>query len=206
MNQEVKDLNNKKLGTIKLSESIFGQKNRADILHQVVRWQLAKRRSGSHKTKGISEISGTTRKPWRQKGTGRARAGSLRAPQFRGGATIFGPVVRSHAFKLPKKVRTLGLKVALSNKVRSGDLIVVNSLDLDSAKTKTLVASMDKMGMRSVLFVDADNMSDKFMQAAANIDNVSALPHVGLNVYDILRRDKLVITKAAIESLEKRLK
>ncbi len=205
MKQDIKDLNNKKVGDVSLSEEVFGLKDRPDILHQVVRWQLAKKRSGNHSSKGISDIRGTTRKPWRQKGTGRARAGSLRSPQFRGGAVIFGPVVRSHAFKLPKKVRALGLKIALSNKVREGNLVIVNSLDLKSPKTATLVNQIKSFGS-SILFVDADEIDHNFSCAASNIGDITTLPNQALNVYDIMRRDKLVITKAAIESLEKRLK
>ena len=205
MKCDVKDLNNKKVGNVELSSEVFGQKDRPDILHQIVRWQLAKRQAGTHSTKGISQIRGTTRKPWRQKGTGRARAGSLRSPQFRGGAVIFGPVVRKHAFKLPKKVRALGLKVALSNKVRDGELIIVNNLKCKSPKTNDLQSQAKSFGV-SILFVDTDKFDDNFLHAAANIGDISALPFMALNVYDILRRDKLVITKAAIESLEEKLK
>ncbi len=205
MKCDVKDLNNKKVGNVELSSEVFEQKDRPDILHQIVRWQLAKKQAGTHSTKGISQIRGTTRKPWRQKGTGRARAGSLRSPQFRGGAVIFGPVVRKHAFKLPKKVRALGLKVALSNKVRAGDLIVVNNLNCKSPKTKDLQSQAKSFGA-TILFVDTDKFDDNFLHAAANIGDISALTFMALNVYDILRRDKLVITKAAIESLEERLK
>jgi large subunit ribosomal protein L4 len=172
----------------------------------VVQWQLAKRRSGNHKTKGISEISGTGKKPWKQKGTGRARAGSLRQPQMRGGATIFGPVVRDHSHSLPKKVRALGLKCALSAKQEAGELIVLDSFDLKSNKTKDFLSIMTKLELKSALFVDADAINDKLVNATSNVIGVDVLPHQGLNVYDILRRDKLVMTKAALEKVESRLK
>lgn len=206
MKYEITNFESKKVGTIELSDEIFGVPERRDILHRVVNWQLAKRRAGTHKTKGVSDISGTTRKPWRQKGTGRARAGSLRSPQFRGGAVIFGPVVRDHAYKLPKKVRALGLKAALSAKLRSGELIIVESFDLAAAKTKELLKKLTSMGVKSGLFVDGDEVNQNFAKAAMNLIGVDVLPHQGLNVYDILRREKLVLTKAAIELLEKRLK
>ncbi len=206
MKIDVKDIQNKTVASVTLSEEVFGLPERKDILHRVVRWQLAKRRSGNHKTKTISEVSGTGKKPWRQKGTGRARAGSLRNPIMRGGACVFGPVVRDHSHDLPKKIRALGLKTALSGKYKSGELVVVDSLDLKSNKTKDLVKILENFGFKSALFIDADQVNVNFACAASNIVGIDALPHQGLNVYDILRRDNLILTKAAIEKVEGRLK
>jgi len=206
MKLDVKSLLNKKVGQIELSDDVFGVEMREDILARVVNWQLAKRRSGNHKTKGISEIRGTTKKPWNQKGTGRARAGSLRAPQMRGGAIIFGPHVRDHSHKLPKKVRNLGLKVALSGKLKEGKLIVVDSLDLQSNKTKDAAVAFDNMSLKSALFVDTDSISEGFSNAIGNLYGFDALPQQGLNVYDILKKDVLVLTQSTVEQIEKRLK
>jgi large subunit ribosomal protein L4 len=206
MKIDVKDIQNKTVASVTLSEEVFGLPERKDILHRVVRWQLAKRRSGNHKTKTISEVSGTGKKPWRQKGTGRARAGSLRNPIMRGGATIFGPVVRDHGHDLPKKVRALGLKTALSVKHKAGSLVVIDSLDLKSNKTKDLAKLLENFGFKSALFIDADQINENFACAVSNIIGIDALPHQGLNVYDILRRENLILTKAAIEKVEGRLK
>lgn len=193
------------VGTIDLADDVFGLEQRSDILARVVHWQLAKRRSGNHKTKGISDIQGTTKKPYKQKGTGNARQGSLRSPQFRGGAVIFGPVVRDHGYALPKKVRKLGLKTALSTKAAEGKLIVVENLG-SVAKTKELASTFQKNGWTSVLFIDGVEPAVDFSRAARNIKNIDVLPQQGANVYDILRRDTLVLTRAAVESLEARLK
>lgn len=206
MKLDVINLDNKKAGSVELADDVFGLEVRGDILHRVVTWQLAKRRAGTHKTKGISEISGTTRKPWRQKGTGRARQGSMRATQFRGGATVFGPVVRDHGFKLPKKVRRLALKTALSAKAKDGKLVVLDSTAVDSPKTKDLVKRLEALGWNSVLVVDGAEVNDNFRRAASNIPNVDVLPSQGANVYDILRRETLVLTKEAVQALEERLK
>src|SRR5258706_9019349 len=205
MQIKVKNLKAEDVGTLELADEVFGLEARIDILARVVDWQLAKRRAGTHKTKGISEISGTTKKPYRQKGTGRARQGSLRSPQFRGGARIFGPVVRDHAYDLPKKVRKLGLKTALSVKQAEGKLIVVDSLG-ESAKTKELAQVFAKLGWTSVPVIDGPEIHDGVRRAAANLKGVDLLPQQGANVYDILRRDTLVLTKAAVEHLEARLK
>jgi large subunit ribosomal protein L4 len=172
----------------------------------MVNWQLAKRRAGTHKTKGISDVSGTTRKPHRQKGTGRARQGSLRSPQFRGGAVIFGPVVRSHAHDLTKKVRRLALKTVLSSKQADGKLVILDAARTQAAKTKALAGKLDKLGWRSVLVIDGPELDDNFCRAAANIPGVDVLPQQGANVYDILRRDILVLTRDAVQHLEARLK
>jgi large subunit ribosomal protein L4 len=206
MKVKIKNLDAKDIGEIDLSEEVFGLKPRPDLLARVVNWQLSKRRSGNHKTKGISEIQGTTRKPFAQKGGGRARQGSLRSPQFRGGARIFGPVVRSHEFDLPKKVRKLGLRTALSTKVAEGKLIVLDSAELAEGKTKLLVQRLSALGLTSVLFIDGEQVNTSFALAARNIPLVDVLPEMGANVYDILRRDTLVLTKAAVERLEARLK
>jgi large subunit ribosomal protein L4 len=205
MKLTVRNLDNQEVGDIELAEEVFGLPVRRDILARVVNWQLAKRRAGTHKTKGISDISGTTKKPYKQKGTGRARQGSLRSPQFRGGAVIFGPVVRSHEFDLQKKVRRLGLKTALSAKQAEGKLVVVDEARLDEAKTKALRARFDALGWASVLIIDGA-VNESFARAARNLPKVDVLPQQGANVYDILRRDTLVLTRAAVQQLEARLK
>jgi large subunit ribosomal protein L4 len=205
MKLTVRNLDNQEVGDIELAEEVFGVPVRRDILARVVNWQLAKRRAGTHKTKGISDISGTTKKPYKQKGTGRARQGSLRSPQFRGGAVIFGPVVRSHEFSLQKKVRRLGLKTALSAKQAEGKLIVVEEARLDDAKTKALRTRFDALGWGSVLIIDGA-VNESFARAARNLPKVDVLPEQGANVYDILRRDTLVLTRAAVQQLEARLK
>jgi large subunit ribosomal protein L4 len=206
MKVSVKTLDNKDAGEIELSDAVFGLPVREDLLHRAVNWQLAKRRAGTHKTKGVSEISGTTKKPFRQKGTGRARQGSTRSPQFRGGAVIFGPVVRDHGFDLPKKVRRLALKTALSAKASTGKLIVLDAAAADSHKTKALAAKLAALGLDSVLFIDGEAVNDSFALAARNLPRVDVLPSQGANVYDILRRDTLVLTRNAVEQLEARLK
>jgi large subunit ribosomal protein L4 len=206
MKLKVHSLDNKEVGDIELADEVFGVPVRRDILARVVNWQLAKRRAGTHKAKGISDISGTTAKPYKQKGTGRARQGSRRSPQFRGGAVIFGPVVRSHEFGLQKKVRRLGLKTALSAKQAEGKLIVIDAATLAEAKTKALRAQFDVLGWDSVLIIDGATVDEGFARAARNIPKVDVLPQQGANVYDILRRDTLVLTRAAAEALEARLK
>ena len=205
MKLTVKSLDNKDVGDIELADDVFGVPIRRDILARVVNWQLAKRRAGTHKTKGISDISGTTAKPYKQKGTGRARQGSRRSPQFRGGATIFGPVVRSHEFGLQKKVRKLGLKTALSAKQAEGKLVVIDQASLAEAKTKALRSRFETLGWESVLIIDGA-VDEGFAKAARNLPKVDVLPTQGANVYDILRRDTLVLTRAAVEQLEARLK
>jgi large subunit ribosomal protein L4 len=209
MKLKVTDISNKAVGEVEIDDAvfadIFGRTVRKDILARVVNWQLAKRRSGNHKTKEIGDISGTTKKPYAQKGTGNARQGSLRSPQFRGGATIFGPVVRSHAHDLPKKVRTLGLKNALSAKHKDGKLVVWGETSANG-KTKELAAQFKKLGWGSVLVIDGPEVNEQFAKAARNIPNVDVLPQQGANVYDILRRDTLVLTKGAMEHLVERLK
>ena len=202
----VRNLDNQEVGDIELADAVFGLPVRRDILARVVNWQLAKRRAGTHKAKGVSDISGTSKKPYKQKGTGRARQGSLRSPQFRGGAVIFGPVVRSHAFDLQKKVRRLGLKTALSAKQAEGKLIVIDTAKLDEAKTKALRARFDALGWESVLIIDGTTLDEGFARAARNLPRVDVLPQQGANVYDILRRDTLVLTREGVQQLEARLK
>ncbi|MDQ0474307.1 50S ribosomal protein L4 [Labrys wisconsinensis] len=193
-------------GSVELSDEIFALEPRADILQRVVRWQLAKRQAGTHKTLGRSEINRTKKKLYKQKGTGGARHGAASAPQFRGGGRAFGPVVRSHAHDLPKKVRALGLKHALSAKAKEQQLIVVDQATLSEAKTKALKETFSKRGLANVLIVDGAAVDANFALAARNIPNVDVLPVQGINVYDILRRDSLVLTKAAVEALEARFK
>jgi large subunit ribosomal protein L4 len=206
MKLSVKNLDNKSVGDIDLADEVFGVPVRKDILARMVNWQLAKRRAGTHKTKGVSDIQGTTKKPWRQKGTGRARQGSLRSPQFRGGAVIFGPVVRSHAFDLQKKVRRLALKTALSAKQAEGKLVVLEDAALAEPKTAKLAKRFEKLGWNSVLIIGGPVLDENFARAARNLPQVDVLPQQGANVYDILRRDTLVLTRDAVQHLEARLK
>ncbi|HYL34245.1 MAG TPA: 50S ribosomal protein L4 [Stellaceae bacterium] len=206
MKLAVKSLDNKAAGDIEVADDIFGLPVRKDILARMVQWQLAKRRAGTHKTKGISDISGTTKKPWKQKGTGRARQGSLRSPQFRGGAVIFGPVVRSHEYGLQKKVRRLALKTALSAKQAEGKLVVLDSAKVKDAKTSALAKSFAKLGLASALIIDGATLDESFARAARNLPGIDVLPQQGANVYDIMRRDTLVLTRDAVQALEARLK
>lgn len=206
MKQNIVNLDNQNVGSIELADNVFGAEVREDILSRVVNWQLANRRTGTHKTKTIAEVSGTTKKPYKQKGTGNARQGSLRATQFRGGGIVFGPVVRSHAQDLPKKIRQMGMRCALSAKAKNGKLVIVDSLTMAEAKTKDLLAKMNKLGLESVLFIGGETIDANFKLSANNIVNVDVLPQQGANVYDILRRDTLVLTKDAAENLEARLK
>lgn len=206
MKCDVITMDNKSVGSIELADGVFGMPVRKDIIARMVNWQLAKKRAGTHKTKGISDISGSTAKPWRQKGTGRARAGSRRSTQFRGGQTVFGPVVRDHGFKLQKKVRRLALCSALSSKQAEGKLIVVDEAKLKEAKTSGLAGQLDKLGWASVLVIDGPEVDANFKRAVSNLPGVDVLPQQGINVYDILRRDLLVLTKDAVKHLEERLK
>ena len=206
MKSKVINLDNKAAGEIELSADVFGVDVRKDLLTRAVNWQLAKRRAGTHKVKTRGEISGSTRKPWRQKGTGRARQGSLRSTQFRGGATVFGPTPRDHAHRLQKKVRKLALKSALSAKQSDGKLIILDEATLKAPKTKELAGRLDKLGWRNVLIVGGAEIDGNFARAAANIPDLDVLPSQGANVYDILRRDTLVLTREAVQNLEARLK
>jgi large subunit ribosomal protein L4 len=201
----IKTLENKEAGSIELDESVFGVEVRADILHRMVHYQLNKRRSGNHKTKGISDVSGTGKKPYGQKGTGRARFGTLRAPQYVGGATVFGPVVRSHATELPKKQRVLALKTALSSKVASGKLVILDAATAKAPKTKDMIAKMKSLGLGSALIVCGEELDHNFSLSTRNIPLIDVMSSDGANVYDILRHDTLVLTKEAVENLTKRL-
>ena len=205
MKLDVITLDNGAAGSVELSETVFGAEVRHDIVHRMVNWQLAKRRSGNHKTKTVSEIRGSTAKPWRQKGTGRARAGTTRATQFRGGATVFGPVVRDHAHRLPRKVRRLAMRSVLSDKQAGGRLAILDDAALEAPKTRELAARLAALGWSNVLIVTGPEVDSNFARAAANLPNVDVLPQQGANVYDIMRRDMLVLTRAAAEHLQERL-
>jgi large subunit ribosomal protein L4 len=206
MKLDVVNLDAKTVGSVELDASVFGVEVRRDILTRMVNYQLAKRRSGNHKTKQIWEVSGTTKKPYAQKGTGRARQGSLRSAQFRGGGVIFGPVVRSHAHDMPKKVRVLALKTALSAKAAEGKLVVLEKAATGSLKTKDLSAQLTKLNLLNALFIDGQAVDRNFALASRNLPFIDVLPSQGANVYDILRRDTLVLTKDGLEALEARLK
>jgi len=206
MKIDVVNLEAQNVGSVELADEVFGVEVRRDILARMVNYQLAKRRAGTHKTKQIWEVSGTTKKPFKQKGSGNARQGSLRSAQFRGGGVIFGPVVRSHAHDLPKKVRALALKVALSAKVAEGKLVILEKAAVVSPKTKELLARLTKLNLANALFIDGAELDLNFALASRNLPHVDVLPSQGANVYDILRRDTLVLTKDAVLALEARLK
>jgi large subunit ribosomal protein L4 len=206
MKTDVQTLEAKKAGTVDLADHIFGLEPRADILHRMVQWQLAKRQAGTHKTKGRSEINRTKKKVYKQKGTGNARHGSRRPGIFVGGGKAFGPVVRSHAIDLPKRVRALALRHALSSKAKASELVVIDKTELSDPKTKKLKAQFEKLGLENALIIDGAEVNRNFALAARSLINIDVLPVQGINVYDILRRRKLVLTKAAVEALEARFK
>jgi len=206
MELNVKTLEGKDAGKVSLSDAIFGLEPREDIIARVIRWQLAKKRQGTHKAQGRAEVSRTGAKMYKQKGTGRARHHSARAPQFRGGGKAHGPVVRSHEHDLPKKVRALGLRLALSAKFKAEDVIILDNLVAADAKTKALAGAFETLGLTNALFIGGAELDSNFKLAAANIPNIDVLPVQGINVYDILRRGKLVLSKAAVEALEERFK
>lgn len=206
MKADVTTLDAGSAGSVELPDAVFGLDPRKDILQRMVNYQLAKRQQGTHKTKGRSEVTGTTRKFVNQKGSGGARHGNRKVPQFRGGGKAFGPVVRSHAIDLPKKVRALALKHALSSKVKEDNLIILDEAKMAAPKTAQLRALFGKLGLKSALVIGGSELDVNFALAARNIPLVDVLPAQGINVYDILRRDKLVLTKAALESLEARFK
>ncbi|QGA56046.1 50S ribosomal protein L4 [Brucella sp. 458] len=206
MDLTITTLEGKDVGKVKLNEEIFGLDPRDDILQRVVRWQLARRQQGSHKAQGRGDVSRTGSKMYKQKGTGRARHHSARAPQFRGGGQAHGPVVRNHDHDLPKKVRALGLRHALSAKAKASDLIIIDDLASTDAKTKQLVSQFAKLGLENALLIGGAEIDANFQRAASNIPNIDVLPVQGINVYDILRRGKLVLSKAAVEALEERFK
>ena len=206
MDRKVTTLDGTADGSIALPDEIFCLEPRADILQRMIRWQLAKRQAGTHKSKTRGEIRMTSAKAYKQKGTGRARHGNKAAPQFRGGGKAFGPVVRSHAHDLPKKVRALALKLALSAKVRDDKLIVLAEATAKEPKTKALAESFRTLGLANALIIDGAALEDNFRLAARNIPEIDLLPVQGINVYDIMRRDTLVLTKAAVEALTERFK
>ena len=206
MKLAVKTIENKDAGEITLDKSIFGVEVRQDLIHRMINYQLAKRRSGTHKAQTRNEVSGTGKKPWRQKGTGRARAGDLKRTQDRGGAVVHGPVVRSHAIDMPKKLRKLALKVALSAKAKEGKLIILDEARAKDHKTKPMAANISKFGFNSALIVGGQEIDVNFARAMANLPRIDVLPSQGANVYDIIRRDVLVLTKDAVNDLTEKLK
>ncbi|MDK4702573.1 50S ribosomal protein L4 [Agrobacterium rhizogenes] len=206
MEFNVKTLEGKDAGKVSLSDAIFGLEPREDILARVIRWQLAKKQQGTHQAKGRADVARTGAKMYKQKGTGRARHHSARAPQFRGGGKAHGPVARSHEHDLPKKVRALGLRHALSAKFKAEDVIVIDNLVATEAKTKALAGAFETLGLTNALFIGGAELDSNFKLAAQNIPNIDVLPVQGINVYDILRRGKLVLSKAAVEALEERFK
>ena len=204
--KSVKLFNTTAEASIEGDSTVFDSVVRKDIMSTVVRWQLAKRQTGNHKTLERNEVSGSCRKPHKQKGTGRARLGDMKAPQIRGGGIAFGPHPRSHAFDVPKKVRKLALRSALSCKVKEGKLFVMSSFKFEDAKTKSLQAAVDAQGWKSVLFIDGDSVEQSLKLASSNLHKIHVLPTVGANVFDILKRDVIVLSKEAVEKLEARLK
>jgi large subunit ribosomal protein L4 len=206
MKLDITTLEGKNAGSVDLNDTIFGLDPRADLLARCVRWQLAKRQAGTHAVKNRSDIDRTTKKIYKQKGTGGARHGAASAPQFRGGGRAFGPQVRSHAHDLPKKVRALALRHALSSKVKDASLIIVDDVQLSEPKTRALIEQFGKLGLANALIIGGAEIQANFQRAARNIPNIDVLPVQGINVYDILRREKLVLTKAAVDALEARFK
>lgn len=206
MQVAVQTLDNTAAGSIDLADAVFNLETvKPEIVARVVQWQLDKRRAGTHKTKGISDVSGTTKKPFKQKGGGRARQGSLRSPQFRGGGIIFGPVVRDHGYRLNKKERRLGLCMALTDKTKAGNLIVVDEIPATLTKTKELAAKLKAMDVGNALFVLSDDAHAQFLRLARNIPHINVLPPQGANVYDVVRHAKLIVSKAAAAQLQERL-
>lgn len=206
MDINVTTLDGKASGKISVSDEIFGLEPRADLIQRMVRYQLAKRRAGTHDVKNRSEITATGKKMYNQKGTGKARHSTPKAPQFRGGGRAFGPTPRDHAFDLPKKVRALALRHALSAKKASDQIIIVDDLSSKAAKTKALRTKLAKLGLNNALFIGGAELDKNFSLAARNIPHLDVLPVQGINVYDILRRETLVLSKSAVEALEARFK
>ncbi len=206
MKLDVIKLDAGKSGSIDLDDAIFGLEPRADILHRVVRWQRSRTQAGTHSTLGKSDVSYSTAKIYRQKGTGGARHGSKKAPIFRHGGVYKGPQPRSHAHDLPKKFRALGLKHALSAKAQAGQLVILEAANMAEAKTAILAKQAKELGWKRVLIIDGADVDANFAMAARNIEGIDVLPTMGANVYDILKRDTLVITRAGVEALEARLK
>jgi len=206
MEVKVTSLDGKESGSVTLSDAIFSLEPRTDLIHRCVVWQLAKRRSGTHEVKNRADIHRTGKKMYRQKGTGSARHGSARVNLFRGGGRSFGPHTRSHEIGLPKKVRALALRHALSAKAKDGGILVIDTLAVKEGKTKALRGHFDKLGVVNALFIDGAEVALDVRNAARNIPNIDLLPVAGINVYDILRRQKLVLTRAAVDALEARFK
>ncbi|HFD16970.1 MAG TPA: 50S ribosomal protein L4 [Rhodospirillales bacterium] len=206
MQVPVRNLAGEEVGSVELDEAVFGVPVRVDILHRVVEWQRAKRRAGTHKVKGRSEVARTKQKMYRQKGTGRARHGARSANIFVGGGRAFGPVPRSHAYDLPKKVRRLGLKCALAGKLKEGRLMVLDKAALEEPRTKLLAERLAGLGLSSAIFVTGGEPERNFVLASRNLPGVSVLPQMGANVYDILRHDTLVLTEDAVQLLQERLR
>lgn len=205
MQIDIINFDGKAVGKAELQDSVFGLEPRADILHRVVTWQRAKSRAGTHAVKTVSDVAGSGKKAFKQKKTGNARQGEKYNVHMRGGGVVHGPVVRDHAIDLPKKIRSLGLKMALSSKVKDGSLIVIDSEKLKVAKTGAFAKQLKKLNIASALFVGADNLDENFKKSAANIENIDVLPTIGLNVLDILKHEKLVLTADAVKAVEARL-
>ena len=205
MQVDILNLDGKSVGKVKLSDDIFGIDPRADILHRVVTWQRANARAGTHAVKTVSDVAGSGKKAFKQKKTGNAREGERYNVHMRGGGVVHGPVVRDHNIDLPKKIRALGLKMALSSKVKEGALIIIDSEKMKEAKTNALAKQLKKLNIASALFVGAENIDANFKKSAANIINVDVLPTIGLNVLDILKHEKLVLTADAVKAVEARL-
>jgi large subunit ribosomal protein L4 len=206
MKLAVKTIENKDAGEITLDKDVFGVEIRQDIIHSMIGYQLNKRRAGTHKTKTIAEVSGTGKKPWGQKGTGRARAGTVRRPQDVGGGIVHGPQPRSHATEMPKKIRKLALRIALSSKAKEGKLIILDKAEAKDHKTKAMAKALEKMGVNSALIVGGKEIDPNFARATANLPRIDVLPSQGANVYDIMRRDTLILTKDAVNELTEKLK
>ena len=205
MQLDIINFDGKKVGSVELTDSIFGLEPRADILHRVVTWQRAKQRAGTHAVKTVSDVQGSGKKAFKQKKTGNARQGERYNVHMRGGGVVHGPVVRDHAIDLPKKIRSLGLKMALSSKVKDGSLVIIDSEKLAAAKTNAFAKQLKKLEIASTLFVGATELDENFVKSAANIANIDVLPTIGLNVLDILKHDKLVLTADAVKAVEARL-
>ena len=205
MQLDIINFDGKKVGSVELTDSIFGLEPRADILHRVVTWQRAKQRAGTHAVKTVSDVAGSGKKAFKQKKTGNARQGERYNVHMRGGGVVHGPVVRDHSIDLPKKIRSLGLKMALSSKAQDGSLVIIDSEKLAAAKTNAFAKQLKKLNIASALFVGATELDENFKKSAANIANVDVLPTIGLNVLDILKHDKLVLTADAVKAVEARL-
>ena len=205
MQLDIINFDGKKVGSVELTDSIFGLEPRADILHRVVTWQRAKQRAGTHAVKTVSDVAGSGKKAFRQKKTGNARQGERYNVHMRGGGVVHGPVVRDHSIDLPKKIRSLGLKMALSSKAQDGSLVIIDSEKLAAAKTNAFAKQLKKLDIASALFVGATELDENFKKSAANIANIDVLPTMGLNVLDILKHEKLVLTADAVKAVEARL-